>query len=57
MATIGHHRSLVNQSRTIQHLWRTTQQLLQEVDRQRMEANHIFDRMERMGLQQELFGS
>jgi hypothetical protein len=57
MATIGHRHSLVNQSRTIQHLWRMTQQLLQEVDRQRMEANCIFDRMERMGLQQELFGS
>jgi hypothetical protein len=57
MATIGHRCSLVNQSRTIQHLWCTTQQLLQEVDRQCMEANCIFDRMERMGLQQELFGS
>jgi hypothetical protein len=34
-----------------------TQQLLQEVNRQRMEANCIFDRMEQMGLQQELFGS
>jgi hypothetical protein len=57
MATIGHRHSLVNQSRTIQHLWRTTQQLLQEVNRQRLEANRIFDRMEHMGLQQELFGS
>jgi hypothetical protein len=57
MATIGHRRSLVNQSRTIQHLWRTTRQLLQEVDRQRTEANRIFYCMERMGLQQELYGS
>jgi hypothetical protein len=57
MATIKHRCSLVNQSRTIWHLWLTTRQLLQEVDRQRIKANCVFDRMKRMGLQQELFGS
>jgi hypothetical protein len=31
--------------------------LLQEADRQRTKANRIFERMERMGLQQELYGS
>jgi hypothetical protein len=34
MATIGHQRSLVNQSKTIQHLWLTSRRLLEEVDRQ-----------------------
>jgi hypothetical protein len=34
MATIGHRRSLVNQSKTIQHLWLTSRCLLEEVDRQ-----------------------
>jgi hypothetical protein len=38
MATIGHRRSLVNQSKTIQHLWLTSRRLLEEVDRQRHEA-------------------
>jgi hypothetical protein len=57
MATIGHRRSLVNQSKTIRHLWLTSRRLLEEVDRQRHEARVIFTRMERMGLQQELYGS
>jgi hypothetical protein len=57
MATIGHQRSLVNQSKTIQHLWLTSRCLLEEVDRQRHEAREVFTRMERMGLQQELYGS
>jgi hypothetical protein len=57
MATIGHRRSLVNQSRMIRHLWLTSRILLQEADRQQTEANRIFERMERMGLQQELYGS
>jgi hypothetical protein len=57
MATIGHRRSLVNQSKTIWHLWLTSRCLLEEVDRQRHEAWVIFTRMERMGLQQELYGS
>jgi hypothetical protein len=57
MATIGHWRSLVNQSKTIQHLWLTSRRLLEEVDRQRHEAQVVFTRMERMGLQQELYGS
>jgi hypothetical protein len=56
-ATIGHRRSLVNQTRMIRHIWITSQLLLQEVDRQWQEANRIFERMERMGLQQELYGS
>jgi hypothetical protein len=30
---------------------------LEEVDRQRHEAQVVFTRMERMGLQQELYGS
>jgi hypothetical protein len=34
MATIGHRQSLVNQSKTIQHLWLTSGCLLEEVDRQ-----------------------
>jgi hypothetical protein len=34
MATIGHWRSLVNQSKTIRHLWLTSRCLLEEVDRQ-----------------------
>jgi hypothetical protein len=38
MATIGHQRSLVNQSKTIRHLWLTSRRLLEEVDRQRHEA-------------------
>jgi hypothetical protein len=57
MATIGHQRSLVNQSKTIQHLWLTSRRLLEEVDRQRHEARVVFTRMEQMGLQQELYGS
>jgi hypothetical protein len=57
MATIGHWRSLVNQLKTIQHLWLTSRHLLEEVDRQRHEARVIFTRMEQMGLQQELYGS
>jgi hypothetical protein len=57
MATIGHRRSLVNQSKTIQHLWLTSRRLLEEVDRQRHKAQVVFTRMERMGLQQELYGS
>jgi hypothetical protein len=57
MATIGHQRSLVNQSKTVRHLWLTSRRLLEEVDRQRHEARRIFTRMERMGLQQELYGS
>jgi hypothetical protein len=57
MATIGHRQSLVNQSKTIRHLWLTSRRLLEEVDRQRHEAQRIFTRMERMGLQQELYGS
>jgi hypothetical protein len=57
MATIGHRRSLVNQSKTIQHLWLTSRRLLEEVDRQRHEAQVVFTQMERMGLQQELYGS
>jgi hypothetical protein len=57
MATIGHRRSLVNQSRMIRHLWLTSRILLQEADRQRTEANRIFERMEWMGLQQELYRS
>jgi hypothetical protein len=57
MVTIGHWRSLVNQSKTIQHLWLTSRRLLQEVDRQQHEARVVFTWMERMGLQQELYGS
>jgi hypothetical protein len=57
MATIGHQQSLVNQSKTIRHLWLTSRRLLEEVDRQRHEAREVFTRMERMGLQQELYGS
>jgi hypothetical protein len=57
MATIGHRQSLVNQLKTIRHLWLTLRHLLEEVDRQRHEAQVIFTRMERMGLQQELYGS
>jgi hypothetical protein len=57
MATIGHRQSLVNQTRMIRHMWITSQQLLHEVDRQRQEANRIFEQMERMGLQQELYRS
>jgi hypothetical protein len=38
MATIGHQRSLVNQSKTIQHLWLTSRCLLEEVDRPQHEA-------------------
>jgi hypothetical protein len=34
IATIGHRQSLVNQSKTIQHLWLTSRCLLEEVDRQ-----------------------
>jgi hypothetical protein len=57
MATIGHQRSLVNQSKTIRHLWLTSRCLLEEVDRQRHKARVVFTRMEQMGLQQELYGS
>jgi hypothetical protein len=57
IATIGHWQSLVNQSKTIQHLWLTSRCLLEEVNRQRHEARVIFMRMEQMGLQQELYGS
>jgi hypothetical protein len=57
MATIGHRRSLVNQSKTIRHLWLTSRRLLEEVNRQRCKARVVFTRMERMGLQQELYGS
>jgi hypothetical protein len=57
MATIGHRRSLVNQLKTIQHLWLTSRHLLEEVDRQRHKAQVVFTQMERMGLQQELYGS
>jgi hypothetical protein len=57
MATIGHQGSLVNQSKTICHLWLTSRCLLEEVDRQQHEAQVVFTRMERMGLQQELYGS
>jgi hypothetical protein len=57
MATIGHRRSLVNQSKMIRHLWLTSRRLLEEVDKQRHEARRIFTQMERMGLQQELYGS
>jgi hypothetical protein len=57
MATIGHRRSLVNQSKTIWHLWLTSRHLLEEVNRQRHEAREVFMHMEQMGLQQELYGS
>jgi hypothetical protein len=57
MATIGHRRSLVNQSKTIRHLWLTSRHLLEEVDRQQHKAREVFTRMERMGLQQELYSS
>jgi hypothetical protein len=57
MATIGHWKSLVNQSKTIRHLWLTSRRLLEEVDRQQHEAQVIFTRMEQMGLQQELYRS
>jgi hypothetical protein len=57
MATIGHRRSLVNQSKTIQHLWLTSRHLFEEVDRQQHKARVVFTWMERMGLQQELYGS
>jgi hypothetical protein len=57
MATIGHWRSLVNQLKTIRHLWLTSRRLLEEGDRQWHEARVVFTWMERMGLQQELYGS
>jgi hypothetical protein len=38
MATIGHRQSIVNQSKTIRHLWLTSRCLLEEVDKQRHEA-------------------
>jgi hypothetical protein len=57
MATIGHRRSLVNQSKTIRHLWLTSRCLLKEVDRQQHKAQVVFTQMEQMGLQQELYGS
>jgi hypothetical protein len=57
MATIGHRQSLVNQSKTIQHLWLTSRCLLEEVDRQRHKARVVFTQIEWMGLQQELYGS
>jgi hypothetical protein len=53
MATIG----LVNQSKTIWHLWLTSRCLLEEVDRQWHEAREVFTQMEQMGLQQELYSS
>jgi hypothetical protein len=46
MATIGHRQSLVNQSKTIRHLWLTSKRLLEEVDRQRHEARVVFTQME-----------
>jgi hypothetical protein len=57
MATIGHQRNLVNQSKTIQHLWLTSRRLLEEVDRQRHEGWVVFTCMEWMGLPLELYGS
>jgi hypothetical protein len=57
MATIGHRWSLVNQSKTIWHLWLTSRCLLEEVDRQQHEAQVVFTRMKQMGLQQKLYGS
>jgi hypothetical protein len=57
MATIGHWWSLVNQLKTIWHLWLTSRRLLEEVNRQRHEARVVFTRMERIGLQQKLYGS
>jgi hypothetical protein len=57
MATIRHQQSLVNQSKTIQHLWLTSRRLLEEVDRQRHKAQIVFTRMKQMGLQQELYSS
>jgi hypothetical protein len=54
MATIGHRRSLVNQLKTIRHLWLTSRCLLEEVDRQRHKAQVVFTHMD---LQQELHGS
>jgi hypothetical protein len=57
MATIGHWQSLVNQSKTIQHLWTTSRHLLEEVDRQWHEAWVVFTQIKWMGLQQELYGS
>jgi hypothetical protein len=42
MATIGHRQSLVNQTRMIRHIWFMSQLLLQEADRQHLEANRIF---------------
>jgi hypothetical protein len=46
MATIGHWRSLVNQSKTIRHLWLTSRHLLEEVNRQRHKAQVVFTQME-----------
>jgi hypothetical protein len=57
MATIGHRQSLVNQSKTIWHLWLASRHLLEEVDRQRHEAQVVYTQIEWMGLQQELYGS
>jgi hypothetical protein len=57
MATIGHRQSLVNQSKTIWHLWITSRHLLEEVNRQQHEAWVVFAQIERMGLQQQLYGS
>jgi hypothetical protein len=57
MATIGHWQSLVNQSKTIRHLWLTFRCLLEEVNRQQHEAQVVFTCIEQMGLQQELYGS
>jgi hypothetical protein len=57
MATIGHRQSLVNQSKTIRHLWLSSRHLLEEVDRQQHKARVVFTCMEQMGLQQELYGS
>jgi hypothetical protein len=42
MATIEPRQSLVNQSKTIRHLWLTSRCLLEEVNRQQHEARVIF---------------
>jgi hypothetical protein len=57
MAIIRHWRSLVNQLKTIRHLWLTSRHLLEEVDRQQHEAWVVFTCMEQRGLQQELYCS
>jgi hypothetical protein len=57
MATIGHWWSLVNQLKTIRHLWLTCRRLLEEVDRQQREVWVVFTQMEWIDLQQKLYGS